>query len=151
MTLENGKLVLKPLDDIPLEALTEFEAYASDSTQSTTTNNWATKTGYPYTTSVKTAGQYVIDFTAEVGQTDKEKQVGFRVQWREGTSGGWNTLSDTRNGLSADDEYSLRTGFRLVTLPVDSNFQVRLQWGQTDDGGSGLIRNAGIKVGKVAD
>lgn len=151
ITLQGGKMIMLPLDNIPVDALTEFEAYASDNTQSTTSNGWVTKAGYPYTTEVKTAGQYVIDFTAEVGQTDKEKQVGFRVQWRQGTSGSWVKLSDTRNGVSTDDEYALRTGFRLVTLPIDTEFQVRLQWGQTDDGGSGLIRNAGIKIGKVAE
>ena len=151
MTLEGGKAVLKPLDNIPVDALTEFEAFVSDNTQSTTSNGWVTKDNFPYTTDVKTAGEYIIDFTAEVGQSDKEKQVGFRVQWRLGTSGSWITLSDTRNGVSSDDEYALRTGFRQVTLATDTDFQVRLQWGQTDDGGSGLIRNAGIKVGKVAE
>ena len=151
MTLEGGKMVLKPLDDIPVEALTEFEAFASDNNQSTTTNGWATKSGYPYTTDIKSAGQYVVDFTAEIGQSDKFKQVGFRVQWRLFTSGAWNTLSVTKNGVSTDGEYALRSGFRLINLPVTTNFQVRLQWGQTDDGGSGFIKNAGIKIGKVAE
>lgn len=149
--LENGKLTQKPFDNIPVDALTEFEAFVSDNNQSTTSNGWVTKSGFPYTTDVKSAGEYIIDFTAEVGQTDKEKAVGFRVQWRSGTSGTWITLSDTRNAVSVDDQYALRTGFRQITLAVDTEFQVRLQWGQTDDGGSGLIRNAGIKVGKVAE
>lgn len=136
---------------ISIDALTEFEAFSDDSTQSTTSNGWVTKNNYPYTSVEKSAGNYVIDFSAEIGQSDKEKAVGSRVQWRIGTSGTWLTLTDIRNGLSADDQYELRTGFRLVTVPTDSVIQIRWQWGQTDDGGTGRIRNANIKIGKASE
>ena len=135
---------------IPIDALTEFEAFSDDPQESTTSNGWVTKNNYPYTTDVKTAGDYVVDFSAQIGQSDKEKTVGFRVQWREGTSGTWITLADARNGLSADNGTELRTAFRVITLSTDTEFQIRIQWGQTDDGGTGTIENATIKIGKVA-
>lgn len=129
---------------------TEFEAFTDDSTESTTSNSWVTKNNYPYTTTTKTAGDYLVDYTAQLGQSDKEKEVGYRVQWREGTSGTWITLVDVRDGVSQDGAYQLRTGFNIITLSTDTVFQVRVQWGQTDEGGTGFIRNAAIKVSRVA-
>jgi len=139
------------LTEIPIDALTEFEAFSSDSEETTTSNGWITKSGYPYTTDTKSAGDYVIDHTAQVGQTDKEKTVGHRVQWREGTSGTWIDLIDIRDAVSTDDAFQVRTGFNIVTLSSDTDFQVRIQWGQTDDGGTGKIKFANIKIGKVSD
>ena len=126
------------------------EAFNDDSTQSTTSNSWVTKSNFPYTSSTLAAGDYIIDFTAELGQSDKEKDVGYRVQWREGTSGTWLNLTSIINGLSVDDGYELRTGFRIVTVSTSTVIQVRVQWGQTDEGGTGRIRNAGIKIKRKA-
>jgi len=128
----------------------EFESFSDDSQENTTSNDWVTKDNYPYTTTSKTAGDYIIDYSAQLGQSDKEKEVGFRVQWREGTSGSWIDLVDVRDGVSQDDAWQLRTGFNLITLSSSGVFQVRLQWGQTDEGGTGRIRNAAIKISRVA-
>ena len=129
----------------------EFESFGSDLQESTTSNNWVTKSGFPYTTDNKTAGTYIIDYTAELGQSDKFKQVGFRVQWREGTTGSWLDLTDIRAGLPTDGEFQIRTGFRQVQLTSDGVFQVRIQFGQTDDGGTGFIQNCNIKIGRVEE
>lgn len=134
----------------PIETLTEFEAFEDSPNQNTASNGWVTKNNYPYTTAVKSAGDYVIDYSAQIGQSDKEKVVGFRVQFREGTGGSWTTLVDVRDGLSIDNGYQLRSGFQIITLALSTEFQVRLQWGQTDEGGTGRIRNAAIKIGKVS-
>lgn len=131
-------------------ALTEFEAFSSDAQENTTSNGWITKSGFPYTTAVKTQATYVIDHTSQLSNSDAEKQVGYRVQWREGTSGTWITLVDVRNGVTQDNEWDLRTGFNLVTLSSETEFQVRIQFGQTDEGGTGRIRFSAIKVGKVS-
>ena len=128
-----------------------FEAFESVGIQSTTSNGWITKSGYPYTTTTKTAGDYVIDYSAQIGQSDKEKVVGYQVQWRPGTTGTWLELVDVRDGLSIDDGYQLRTGFDIITLPSDGVFQVRVRWGQTDEGGTGRIQRAAIKISKVSN
>jgi hypothetical protein len=142
---------LRNITSISIDALTEFEAFESDAEESTTSNRWVTKSGYPYTTITKSAGDYVINFTAQVGQSDKEKTVGSRVQFRLGTSGTWITIKDIRDAVSTDDAFQLRTGFFIITLPVDGVFQVRQQFGQTDDGGTGKIKEANITIGKVAE
>ena len=135
----------------PIEALTEFESFSSPNNQNTTSNGWVTKSGYPYTSSIKSAGRYIIDFTCQVGQSDKEKQVGTRFQFRLGTSGSWANLGEPiLDAVSTDNAYQYRTSFFEITLPTDGVFQVRILFGQTDDGGTGRIREANIKIGKVA-
>lgn len=133
-----------------ISTLTEFEAFASTSTQSTTSNGWVTKNDYPYTSIEKTPGVYVIDYTALVTNSDKQKAVGLRVQWRE-DSGAWQTIHDTRNGVASDDEYDVRTSFALITVTTDATIGVRMQFGQTDDGGTGRIKDTAIKIGKVSE
>lgn len=148
---EDLQQVLEDLKNIDIKTLTEFEAYTSDTLESTTSNNWVTKTGYPYITSVKTAGIYVVDFTAEVGQSNANKQVGYRIQWRKVGETVWNDLSETYLQFPQANGYFFVTSFRRLDLDVDSAIEIRVQWGQTDDGGAGRIRYAGIKLGKVAE
>lgn len=144
--------IIRDLNNVDISSLTEFESFSGLSQQSTTSNSWVTKSEYPYTTDVKSAGKYIIDFTAQVGQSDKEKEVGSRFQWRPGTSGSWITLgSEIRDAVSTDGAYQYRTTFTEITLATAGVFQVRIQFGQTDDGGTGLIREANIKIGKVAE
>lgn len=149
VTLIDGKL---KLDNVDLSAIAEFESFSApqpdpDDQQTTTSNGWVTVSGYPYTTTGKTiGGEYIINFTALVGNSDKEKRTGSRIQYREGTSGSWITLIDVRNAVSVDDGEDLRTGFvQLDPLTLDE-FQVRYQFGQTDDGGTGTIRQANITI-----
>ena len=59
----------------PIETLTEFEAFSDNTQESTTSNAWVTKNNFPYTTSTKTAGEFVIDYSAQIGQSDKQKTV----------------------------------------------------------------------------
>ena len=142
---------IRELANRDIAAVTEFEAFNDDTQESTTSNGYVTKNNYPYTTAEKSAGDYVINYTALIGQSDKEKLVGFRAQYREGIAGGWTTLADARNGLGSDDGTELRTGFNVITLASDTEIQIRLQWGQTDDGGTGTIENAAITISRVAD
>ena len=151
MTLENGKLVLKPLDNIPVDALTEFESFSSAGFESTTSNAYVTKSGYPYTTAVKSAGDYIIDFTALLSQTNNNRRVAFRVQYREGIAGAWITIFESDYYPSRSGANIAATSFREITLASDTEFQVQLQWAVTTTGGSGGIEEANIKIGKVAD
>lgn len=159
------KLGVLEIDGVELEYIQEFdaeellqavgvvspgtEAFSSPGQQSTTSGGWQTKSGYPYTTTPKTAGDYIINHTAQVGNTDKQKQAGHRVQWRPGTSGAWQTLVDIRDANSVDNQFQLRTGFNIVTLASDDVFQVRIQYGENDDGGTTRIREANVIIERV--
>jgi len=124
-----------------------FEATPS----STTSNGWVTAPGYPFTSSAKDPGEYVIDFTAQVGQSAKQKQVGSRFQYRLGTAGAWVTAgSPILDALSEADAYQYRTSFTVITVPSVSVVQFRWQFGQTDSGGIGRIQETGVKITRRA-
>lgn len=150
-SIDTVKAALDNISNLDLETLTEFESFTSPNQQTTTSSGFQTKSGYPYTTSTKPAGRYIVDHTVQCGNTDKEKRAGHRVQWRPGTSGSWQTLVDIRDANSVDNQFQLRTGFNEIELTADGVFQVRIQYGQNRDGGVTRIREANIKIGKVAN
>jgi hypothetical protein len=134
----------------PIQTLTEFEAFSSQNLQSTTSIALQVKTNFPYTTTSKTAGLYVIDFTKQVTNSDKQKRIVTVVDWRIGTTGAYTTLAEINEGVSFDEAWQLRSGFNIITLPTDNVFQVRIRWSATVDGGTARIRFASIKLGKVS-
>lgn len=135
--------------NIPVESITEFEAFSSPSSETTTSNNWVTKSGYPYTTDIKSAGSYVVNYTAQIGNSANNSEVGFRVQWREGITGTWLDVVDIRRQIARANDVNLTTAFSIVELTTPTEFQIRIQWGQTDSGGTGFISEANIMIGKV--
>lgn len=132
-------------------AITEFEAFNDDPLESTTSSSYVTKNNFPFTSEVKTPGNFVIEFSAQIGQSDKEKTVGFRASWREGTSGPFIVLADLNNGLSTDDGFELRTGFNIITLTTETVIQINLEWGQITEGGTGRIQFAAVLLAKVTE
>lgn len=124
---------------------TELQEFASLPQQSTTTNGW--RTFATFTTDPVSDGQWEIRTSFNIGQSDKEKQVGFRLQARDGTSGSWGTLDslDTRETVGSDNTFTLRSGFGFFTHNNgDGVFQIRVQFGQTDDGGTGRLENVTV-------
>lgn len=136
---------------VAIDGLTEFEAHPGPSSETTTSNGWVTKSEYPYTSTLKSAGKYVIDYSAQLGQSKTGRLVGIQIQWRLGTSGTWNTLAEVITSFGADDAYGLFSGFNEVTLPSDTVIQIQINWGQTTTGFEGLIKEANIKIGKAAE
>jgi hypothetical protein len=137
--------------NIPVDALTEYEAYSSPGLESTTDNGWVIKSGYPFTSEVKSAGRFMIDFTGLVGQSNANRDVGFRVEYREGTTGAWIELFSTLSKFPQANGQLTITSFREITLATDTEIQVQLSWGQTTGGGTGRLEQANIKIGKVAE
>lgn len=133
---------------------TEFfsqEVLVSATQQETTSNNWVTSTGWPQTSEPKLAGDYVVDFTAQLGQSQKQKQIGSRLQYRFNATGTWNLLADSEilDALSGVDSFQYRTSFTILVVPSEGDtIQFRWQFGQTDDGGTGRIKNTAIKLTK---
>lgn len=149
-TVKSVDDALRQLDTLDLKTLTEFEAYQSPATQSTTSDSLVVKTGYPYTTTTKSAGVYVIDHTAEIGQGSNNRESRHTVEWRPGTTGTWITLVDISAVFTRGGDYELRSGFNIIELVADGVFQVRFRFANPG-GGSCLIREANIKIGKVSD
>lgn len=123
----------------------------SQALQTTTSNDWVTKTGYPFTFGAPNlpAGTYVIDFTCIFGIDSNNKEISSRAQWKPNSSGTWIDLQElTHVAGSTNDGDITHTAFREVVLPSDDGLDVRWQFGQTISGGTGRISSAGFKIAK---
>jgi hypothetical protein len=139
------------LNNVTVEALTQYDSFESSALEETTSDGWVIKSGFPYTTPVREAGTYVVDYSAEIGQSKAAKNVGFRVEWRQGTSGPWIELTNIITGLAAADTYELRTGFQEIVITSTTVIQFQISWGQTNETGIGRIQKAGVKIGRKGD
>lgn len=141
---------LRALDNITIDTLTEFEAFASPGLQTTTSDGWVTKTGYPYTTTTKTPGDYIVNYTAQISNNSNNSEIGFRAQFRLGTTGTWIDLVSIIRQVTRKGDVILASGFSVITVPSTSVFQVRFQFGQTIAGGTGSIEEGNLTIGKVS-
>lgn len=125
-----------------------FETFESLNNQNTTSNGWQTKA--THTTTLKAPGFYAVCFNAMVANDTKKEMVGSRFQWRIG-AGGWNNINDDRNAQSEEENrYSSRGGFVVIPLASADTLSFRHQWGQTDGGGTGKMKEARVIVFKVS-
>ena len=156
-SIDNVGDALREIGNLDLKTLTEFEVFESENLQNTTSNGWVTKTGYPVDFTGKSAGFFVVDFTIQARNSDKDKRIGTRFQYRQLDSGGspvggWITIVDIRDGVSFDNVFQLRTGFSVIELTgTNTGFSFRWQFGQTDDGGTGGAQEGNLKLGRVAE
>jgi hypothetical protein len=149
LTSDNVQDAILEASSPPIETLTEFESFSSPGLESTTSNSLIVKSGYPYTTATKTAGEYVIDHTATVGNNSNNKESRHTVEWRLGTSGSWTTAVDISKNFIRGGDVELRSGFFSITLATSGVFQVRIRYANPG-GGSCIIEEANIKIGKVS-
>ena len=127
----------------------DFYSAFDETLSSTTSNNWITKIE-DTTEPVSKDGQYIIIYTAEVGQSQKQKRIGSRISYR--TNGGaYIVISDIQDALSTPDVFQLRTGFFIIpSVAIGDTISVRIEYGQTDDGGIGRIKNSGFISWRVS-
>lgn len=123
--------------------------YFSSTKKNTTSNRWVQN--HFVTTPTLLAGDYQLDLTALISQTIKQRQVGYNVQWRIGTSGSWTDIIKVFEGVAVADSFVPRTAFTKITIPTDSVIQIRDRFGQTDDGGTGKIKDSGFRLTKIED
>ena len=123
--------------------------YFSPTKRETTSNGWVTNQFV--TTPTLLAGSYQLDFTALMGQSVRQRKVGYQVQWRVGTAGAWSDIIKIFEGVSVEDSFVPRTGFTQITLASDSVIQIRDRFGQTDEGGTGSIKDSGFRITKIED
>lgn len=131
--------------------LTEAEGDTQNASDSTTSNGWVSRSGFPFlTTDTKTAGLFSIRWSTEVGQSTKNRNYGLLIRWRvEG--GTWETLSSVELSNSRNNNYLMQGGFKEVTVATDSKIEVDMQFGQTNNGGTALIQNSALEVRRISD
>lgn len=137
---------------------TNFDDFEELPNQNTTSNGWVqfarftTRNDDDTADEARPTGRFVAFVAGQLGQSDKEKKVGFRLQTRTGTSGGWTTREplNFEDTVGSDNTYKLISGFAFFEH-TDGNepYQIRIQFGQTDDGGTGRLRNVKVLTYKV--
>ena len=128
---------------------TSFDEFFDDTQKNTTSNGWVTYDTFT-TAEIKDAGLYYLGWSVAIGQSDKEKRVGIRVRFRP-TGGSFANVSDFRETVGFDNTFTLHSGFKIVTLNIDNTVDIRVQWGQTDDGGTGRLKDVNIIFYRVGD
>ncbi len=128
------------------------ENFRSEGESNTTSNLWVDKlTG---TTGILKAGSILISQFSEVGQSKAGRELGHRVQWKPSNSSIWIDISDTRDGVSNDNGYVPRSCWDIIQLPTNDSIDIRVQWGQTNDGGIARIRKVRVgvvRIGQLGD
>ena len=119
----------------------DFHWFASEGTASTNSELWEIKLSE--TTPVLDGGSYLIFWTAEVGQTKKSSSAGFRVLVDNVV------LTDTRDGVTATNQYMTRSGFAVRTL-TNGTQPLSIEYGQASGGGDVLIRRVRILLFRIA-
>lgn len=137
-----------------LADLTRAEGFFFDTPQSTTSN------GYPDINLFQTdiskpviVGSYQLSGVILGGQSDKEKQFGYRIRSREVGGGGYttrfqyNTLTVGQDGAIIPIPFN--TVFDITSEQVQHEFL--LEFGNTDAGGSALFEEISFSFQKVGD
>jgi len=127
----------------------ELEAYSDDSVSSTTSNDWVTK--FSPQTAVKEAGNYLLLHSGQVTNSNNNKKTGYRVQWKPENDSTWITLVEDIFLFARGDTYLPVTAVSIIELLSRDQIDVRFQWGETDGGGTGRLKNVSLTVIKVED
>lgn len=126
---------------------TGFQAFSHNDLEETTSDDWLCILS-ELTIDPKNPGKYVVQWSAELGQSDQFKQVGFRVRWRA-ENGTWAELVNLPLGVPKSGQFIPVSGFRKITLLTTAKIEVEICYGQTIDGGTGKIQNANIYLFRV--
>lgn len=127
----------------------ELETYSNDVTSSTTSDDWVDK--LVATSSLKDAGFYLLLHSAQVTNSNNSKEVGYRTQWKPNNDATYITLLETILTISRGEEFQVITGVNIIQLVSADEIDFKSQFGQTDAGGTGRIKNSSVTIIKVED
>ena len=127
----------------------DFENAFDDTLSQTTSNDYVNK--LTFLTGPKEGGRYIVQWSFEAGQSKGQRQLGTRVQLNDTI--GTETLTEITNGLSADNQFELRSGFRILdNLPASlTGYTITVDFGLTVSGGIAQIRNVGVLIYRIGD
>ena len=124
------------------DAQTEGQYFSAleGSTDATTSDDYVTV--LDVTSTAFSAGEHLIYYSAEVGQSDKKKEIGYRVQI------GGSSICESIDGVSVDNQFQMRSGL-IETNLTSGTKNITVDFGQTDGGGTGFIRRVRVKIWKA--
>ena len=140
---------LETLGNQSVADIAEIESFESTPQETTTSNGWVSKSGFPWTSASKTAGIFSVRWFYEVGQTKASRNFGYRTLLTAPTS---ETLSEIPvAGISNDNQRFMQSGFQEYELLSDGPLTVDVQFGQTTDGFSAIMQNVAVEIRRLGD
>lgn len=148
LSLINGKVTRI---GVGVDSFNEHEDFESETSESTTSDVYITKTGFPWTTATKTAGRYKISYYAEIDNSQKQKTMGCRVSYQLNGAGGYTIIGLNTDGSAENGGILAFSGFKEINLAVDSTIDILVEYGLTTGGGTMTISRVRISVEKVEE
>lgn len=148
LSLINGKITRI---GVGVDDLTEYEFFASRATEQTTANNYISKTGFPWTSSAKTAGKYRIDGSAEISNTQKQKSTALRMGYQINGTGPTTYFLDQDDGVSDNGAFCVSSSFEEISLAENDTVDIIVEYGGTTGGGTMRIREVKVSISKVEE
>lgn len=127
------------IDELADDEDVDFESFTDTTEYATTSNNFITIFDRNYNNIQ--GGTYLLLVTYAYTNSDKEKRVGHRVILDN------TPLDDVRNTVGFDNAFSSTTFHRIV--PASTGVRLRLQHGETDDGGTARTKDITITLIRV--
>ena len=129
--------------------IAEIENFTSTVRETTTSDGWVSKAGFPWTSGPKTAGVFSVRWFYEVGQTKASRNFGYRTLITSPTA---DTLSEIAiASVRSDNDLIQQSGFQDYALLADGSITVDVQYGQTTQGNSAIMQNVAVEVRRVGD
>lgn len=133
---------------------TQYDEFTSVALQTTASNDWveAVKFEVP---EERDDGIYTIQWSMKAGQSKGGRDFGIQISYRLGQDADANAWAiidsiDTLQVPSDNSSFPF-SGFSNVTIATTGFFQVRVEFGQTDNGGEAQLSKINLITFRVGD
>ena len=128
----------------------DFQEFFDETDDSTGSNGYVTVA--TFLANLEENSRYEFNGIIRNGQTDKEKKFSIRIEYRRGTSGTWIRPVQETLAVATDDSFlPIPFKFFVDNTSTQSDYQIRVRHGDTDDGGNSEYDFSRITVFKVGD
>ena len=133
---------------------TSYDEFSSEPEQTTTSNGWVEAARFTVLEE-RDAGIFDIQWSMKATQTKGGRDFGIQISFREGDdtdANAWvviNSISDLQ--VPSDNASILYTGFKNQHLDNDAMYQIRVEFGQTVNGGTAKLSGINVVTFRVGD
>lgn len=130
--------------------LEEYEYTDSDAEDTTSSSAWVTKSGFPWTTAAKTAGQFTVHYVGAVARSNGNA-VGFRVGYRINGAGAYTYMTEEETQPNGNNVYVNVASFKRITVPLDGDtIEFIVEFSGVAGGGTRRCREVRLDVRKTS-
>ena len=133
---------------------TSYDSFQQSPANSTTSNGWVEVAKFEAKEAV-IDGIYSVQWSMEAAQSKGGRNMGIQISVRPGNDADANawTIINTNAGLQvpSDNARMQYSGFVEVDLLTEDLYQVRVEYGQTTNGGTQTLEEIDVVVFRVGD